>query len=588
MHLWRREANLDKGKIERLLKVKASETKLRELLEGSKQFQIPLFQRPYSWSKKEWKVLWEDIMEIYHENEDNHFLGPIVTQAVPGTPDGISPFLLIDGQQRLTTLSLLLAALREHLKEHDSESAAELQELYLINRYKKGDAHYKILPTQADQEVYQKVAEGQSNGSTSLIYEAFNFFRNQLKNGDIEEDNASIDLAKFKNVVLEKLTLVSITLDDRDNPYIIFESLNHKGAPLTQADLVRNYFFMKLTDKETKKEVYEKIWLPLQEQFKVNAGDDQYLKELTRAFWCYLRTEGGNISQDKTYQTLKVRLDQKKNPDEVLSALKEFSQFAKYYIRICFPETEPNALLQRGFKRLKVLELKNCHPLLLNLYRDYEENKLSLKEFEQALRHVESYYVRRILADLTSVQMNKVFNELYQRANERLQKQNLSDFASALREQLRSLPSTSKSYVWPDDDEFRKSIIENTVKISSSRVRLLLESLEEPLTKFQIKTDNLSLEHIMPQKLTDEWRTMLGTDAEEVHKRWLDTLGNLTLTAYNSEMSNHPLRDKLPFLKNSALTLDNQYFKNVQTWNAEEIQRRAEYLADIAVKVWPR
>ena len=116
----------------------------------------------------------------------------------------------------------------------------------------------------------------------------------------------------------------------------------------------------------------------------------------------------------------------------------------------------------------------------------------------------------------------------------------------------------------------------------------MLESLEEPLTKFQLKTDNLSLEHIMPQKLTDEWRTMLGTDAKEVHERWLDTLGNLTLTAYNSEMSNHPLRDKLPFLKNSALTLDNQYFKNVETWNAEEIQRRGEYLADIAVKVWPR
>ncbi|HEY9610353.1 DUF262 domain-containing protein [Allocoleopsis sp.] len=263
--------------------MKASETKLRELLEGGKQFQIPLFQRPYSWSKKEWKALWEDIMQIYHEHEDNHFLGPIVTQAIPGTPDGISPFLLIDGQQRLTTLSLLLAALREHLKEQDSESAAELQELYLINRYKKGDAHYKILPTQADQEVYQKVVEGHINESTSLIYETFKFFGNQLKNGDIEEDNAPIDLAKFKNVVLEKLTLVSITLDDRDNPYIIFESLNHKGAPLTQADLLRNYFFMKL-DKQRREESYEKIWLPLQEQFKVNAGDEQYLKELTRAF----------------------------------------------------------------------------------------------------------------------------------------------------------------------------------------------------------------------------------------------------------------------------------------------------------------
>ncbi|MBD2016316.1 DUF262 domain-containing protein [Microcoleus sp. FACHB-53] len=565
--------------------MKASETKLRELLEGGKQFQIPLFQRPYSWSKKEWKALWEDIMEIYHDNEDNHFLGPIVTQAVPGTPDGISPFLLIDGQQRLTTLSLLLAALREHLKEQDSESAAELQELYLINRYKKGDAHYKILPTQADQEVYQKVVEGQINGSTSLIYETFKFFGNQLKNGDIEEDNSPIDLAKFKNVVLEKLTLVSITLDDRDNPYIIFESLNHRGAPLTQADLVRNYFFMRLTNKEQRVEVYDDIWFPLQQQFKDNAGEDKYLKELTRAFWCYLRKEGVAVNQNNIYQTLKSRLD-KKSTDEVLADLKEFSQFSTYYIRICFPNKEPHSNLRRLFERLKGLDFSNCHPFLLNLYRDYAENKLSLNQFEQALRYVESFFVRRLFAGLTTRWMDKIFNNLYQDVKKRLKEYNSSDFISALREQLSTWPSTSKAQVWPDDNWFRQSIIENPV--TGSRVKLFLESLEKPLTKFQVKADNLTLEHIMPQTLTKEWKALLGTNAEEVHKRWLHTLGNLTLTPYNSEMSNNPFSDKLSYLRTSALTLDNQYFKNVETWNAEEIQRRGEYLADIALKVWPR
>jgi uncharacterized protein with ParB-like and HNH nuclease domain len=585
MHLWPRDVNVDTGKIERLLKVKASETKLRELLEGSKQFQIPLFQRPYSWSKKEWNALWKDLMEVYNEREEYHFLGPIVTQAVPGTPDGISPFLLIDGQQRLTTLSILLAALRDRLKEHNSESAAELQELYLINRFKKGDARYKILPTQADQEVYQQVVQEEMNECRNIIYEAYKFFVNQLKNGNLEEDNSSIDLAKFKNVVLENLTLVSITLDDRDNPYIIFESLNHRGAPLTQADLVRNYFFMQLTEKEQQIKVYDDIWLPLQEQFKANAGEDKYLKELTRAFWCYLRKEGVAVSQNNIYQTLKARLD-KKSADEVLSELKEFSQFATYYIRICFPQKEPNSRLQRWFERLKGLDFSNCHPLLLNLYRDYAENKLSLKQFEQALQYVESYFVRRLFVGLTTRWMDKIFNNLYQDVEKRLQEQKSSNFVSGLREHLRNLPSSSKAQVWPDDNLFRQSIIENPV--SGSRVRLLLESLEEPLTKFQVKTDNLTLEHIMPQTLTDEWRTLLGENAQEVHTRWLHTLGNLTLTPYNSEMSNNPFSDKLPYLKNSALTLDNQYFKNVQTWNAQEMQTRAEYLADIAVKVWPR
>jgi len=182
--------------------------------------------------------------------------------------------------------------------------------------------------------------------------------------------------------------------------------------------------------------------------------------------------------------------------------------------------------------------------------------------------------------------MDKIFNNLYQDVEKRLQEQNSSNFVTGLREYLKNLPSSSKAQVWPDDNSFRQSIIENPV--TGSRVRLFLESLEEPLTKFQVKTDNLTLEHIMPQTLTNEWRTLLGENAQEVHTRWLHTLGNLTLTPYNSEMSNNPFNDKLSYLRTSALTLDNQYFKNVPTWNAQEIQRRAEYLADIAVKVWPR
>lgn len=570
--------------------MKASETSVRILLEGSKQFQIPLFQRPYSWSKKQWDALWEDLLEVYNEAEDYHFLGPLVTQSVPGTPDGVSPFDLIDGQQRLTTLSILLAALRDHLKEHDSDSAAELHELYLINRFKKGEARYKILPTQADQEVYKQVIEGQMNGDKSIISEAYKFFWERMKNSNSEEDTVSIDITKLKNIVLENITLVSITLDDRDNPYIIFESLNHRGEPLTQADLIRNYFFMRLTDKNQKEIVYKKIWLPLQDEFKKNAGEEKYLKELTRAFWCYLRREGVATSENKIYQELKSRLDQK-SEHEVLSVIKEFAQLATYYIRISFPENnEKNSGLRRAFERLKELNFRNCHPLLLNLYRDYENKTLSLQQFEQALGYVESYFVRRLFGDLSVQLMNKIFTNLYKDVNKRLEDKKSSNFVIALREELASFDTNNKGQVWPDDNSFRKSIIENSVNVKDSRVKFLLASLQEPLTKFQVKTEDLTLEHIMPQKLTPAWRALLGVNAEEISKNWLHTLGNLTLTppSYNSEMSNSPFSKKLEYLQKSALTLDNQYFKNVETWNAEAIRCRAEYLANIAVKVWPR
>jgi hypothetical protein len=347
---------------------------------------------------------------------------------------------------------------------------------------------------------------------------------------------------------------------------------------------------MRLTDKNQKEIVYKKIWLPLQDEFKKNAGEEKYLKELTRAFWCYLRREGVATSENKIYQELKSRLDQK-SEQEVLSVIKEFTQLATYYIRISFPENnEKNSGLQRGFKRLKELNFRNCHPLLLNLYRDYENKTLSLQQFEQALGYVESYFVRRLFGDLSVQLMNKIFTNLYKDVRKRLEEKKSSDFVSALREELASFDTNNKGQVWPDDNSFRKSITENSVNVKDSRVKFLLASLQEPLTKFQVKTEDLTLEHIMPQKLTSEWKALLGDKAEEIYKNWLHTLGNLTLTpiSYNSEMSNSPFSKKLEYLRTSALTLDNQYFKNVETWDDKAIRCRAEYLANIAVKVWPR
>ena len=286
--------------------MKASETTVRNLLEGTKQFQIPLFQRPYSWDKTNWQSLWDDLMSLYWEKvEGFYFLGPIVTQAVAGTAEGISPFVVIDGQQRLTTLTLLLATLRNHLRQDNPELADELYELYLINKFKKGDDLYKVLPTQDDREVYRTIIqtqdreiEGQGN-----IYEAYKFFSERLTERDPDEDTL-IDYAKFKTVVLERLTLVNITSEDRDNPYLIFESLNYKGQELTQADLVRNYIFMKLP-RAQQENVYNDVWLPLQKQFKVKVGQSKYAEELTNAFWYYLRKDGQAVNKKNIYQTLK-------------------------------------------------------------------------------------------------------------------------------------------------------------------------------------------------------------------------------------------------------------------------------------------
>jgi uncharacterized protein with ParB-like and HNH nuclease domain len=571
--------------------MKASETSLRNLLEGAKQFQIPLFQRPYSWKKENWETLWEDLMSLYNDEVKGfYFLGPIVTQSVPGTAEGISPFIVIDGQQRLTTLTIVLAALRNYLKKSDSEKAEEVHNLYLINQYKKGDDIYKILPTQDDREVYKSIIQSKKIKDLKKegqIYEAYKFFDSKLKKPDPDEE-VLLDYSKFRSILLERLVLVNITSDDGDNPYLIFESLNNKGEELTQADLVRNYIFMKLSPEE-RDEIYKTEWLPLQDSFKTNMENKGYADELTNAFWFYLRKDGEAVNQKEVYKAIKKRFDEAAKSAEkpelgIKAELQKLIKFTNYYQRLNFYEKEPEPRLRYWFERLMRLDFTTCYIFLISIYHEYEEESLSIEEFEEILRYLESYFVRRLFAKISTKTLGMVFNNLYSE----VKKENSTDLVNGLRKALKGYDKTK---VWPDNDAFRQGIITESVytKNLNDRTKLILESLESSLTKEKVKPDNLSIEHIMPQTLTKEWKTMLGVNHAATHKKWLHTLGNLTLTGYNSELSNKPFEDKLSRLKDSNVTL-NQYFRKVKVdvWNEEEIKSRAEYLADIAIKVWPR
>lgn len=562
--------------------MKASETTVRNLLEGTKQFQIPLFQRPYSWDKTNWQSLWDDLMSLYWEKvEGFYFLGPIVTQAVAGTAEGISPFVVIDGQQRLTTLTLLLATLRNHLRQDNPELADELYELYLINKFKKGDDLYKVLPTQDDREVYRTIIqtqdreiEGQGN-----IYEAYKFFSERLTERDPDEDTL-IDYAKFKTVVLERLTLVNITSEDRDNPYLIFESLNYKGQELTQADLVRNYIFMKLP-RAQQENVYNDVWLPLQKQFKVKVGQSKYAEELTNAFWYYLRKDGQAVNKKNIYQTLKEKFD-KLELHSIKSELENLTEFANYYQRLNFPDEEPEPRLKRWFKRFIRLDFTTSHIFILNIYHEYAMGRFSLDNFEKVLSCLESYFIRRLFAGISTRVLGSIFTNLYSQVLQ----ENSNDLVSGLRNVMLSFNGNK---VWPEDDLFRQGIVSKNVYSNSSidRAKLLLERIEETLSKERVDTHTLTIEHIMPQTLTDNWCLMLGENHNNIHKRWLNTLANLTLTGYNPELSNKPFHEKLKYLRDSNVTA-NHYFRSIEAWNEQALQKRAEDLANIAVKVWPR
>lgn len=571
--------------------MKASETTLRNLLEGTKQFQIPLFQRPYSWTKEKWETLWEDLMKLYsNEVEGSYFLGAIVTQSIPGTADGISPYLVIDGQQRLITLTLLLAAMQHNLRTEKNQQfkdkyqklAGELYDKILTNQYKEGEDFYKVLPTKEDSGTYQNLLKQKKDKKElkkeGRIYDAYDFFQKRLKEASQQEEIA-LDLAKFKTVILERLLLVNITSDEQDNPYLIFESLNYKGQELSQADLVRNYIFMRLPH-ERREEIYKDKWLPLQEEFKANMEQKEYANELTTAFWFYLRKDGESVSEKEVYKVIKKRFDT--TPNEIESKLEELVQFANYYQRLKFYNKEPEVKLRRWFERLIRLDFTTCHIFLLNVYDEYKQQKLSLKEFETILRYLESYFVRRWFTDVSTRSLGTVFNNLYRE----VKAANPNDLVDGLRTVLIGYEKTK---VWPSDEEFREKFVTKPVysPTNINRVKFILASLADSLSKEKVDPQNLTIEHIMPQKLNSQWKAMLEQNYSQVHKELLHTLGNLTLTAYNGELGNKPFDEKKSIYLQSNVSL-NKYLQNITYWNADEIKRRADKLADIAIQVWPR
>ena len=574
--------------------MKASETNLRNLLGNNNiQFQVPLFQRPYSWKKENWEILWEDLMRIYKDEiTGSYFLGSLVTQPLLGSADGVCPFLIIDGQQRLITLTIVLASLKSYLpkskKSENKQLADELYECYLVNKFKEENDHYKILPTQDDREVYQKIIKGESSKDfknqvkDKNIYKAYNFFNKSLKKISCDSnEEKTLNFKKIKNIILEQLVVVNITSEDKDNPYLIFESLNNKGQELTQADLVRNYLFMKLPTNQ-QSSVYKEKWLPVETTFKENnPKEEKYSELITNFFWFYLRKDGTSVTEKEVYQKIKSQIDI--SDDDIEEEINKIIKFAKYYQRIIFANLEQEIVLKKYFSYFKILGFNTCHIFLLNIYDDYNKKELSLEQFEKIVACLESYFVRRWFAGIPTNILGKVFDNLYKEVKEN----NPNDLVKGLHTVLIKY---SGNKIWPEDDKFRKGIIEKVIykKNDVPRVKFILERLEKTLSKKeQVITDDLTIEHIMPQTLTPEWKNDLGSAHNAIKKKWLHTLGNLTLTGYNSELSNKTFEKKKEIYQTSNTFL-NKHFQNIDAWNEESIQKRAETLADIAIKIWSR
>ena len=272
--------------------MKASETNFQALIEGTKQYVVPMFQRPYSWQKKQWQELLDDLTDLYEsEHSNSHFIGSIVTMPTLSKPENVTPYLLIDGQQRLTTIFILLALLRNIAKIEGKRLSDKIHNTLLTNQYIDGLEHYKLLPTQQDRADFLGLINEESESlNNSAIIECYKFFKQHIK---------KLDCEKLNQVIANRLSVVSITLDSNENPYVVFESLNAQGRALSQADLIRNYFFMRIPPDDQEK-IYKTYWQPMQQAL----GDD-----LTEFMRHYLTSNGVLVKKSDVYLTLKQRVD---------------------------------------------------------------------------------------------------------------------------------------------------------------------------------------------------------------------------------------------------------------------------------------
>ncbi|MFM5887516.1 MAG: DUF262 domain-containing protein [Dolichospermum sp.] len=543
--------------------MQASEIKLQEIIEGNKQYVVPLFQRAYSWKKPEWEALWNDILELYRSNNRRpHFMGSIVTMPTPGTPEGVSKYSLIDGQQRLTTIFILLCALRDKAKNIHDELSAEIHNTIIVNQYKKGLDHYKLQPTQVDRKSFHSLINGQDYVNNSDITECYLFFDKKIRQGDI-------DFPELKKVICSYLSIVSIVLHSDDNPYLVFESLNAKGEPLTQADLIRNYFFLRIKT-ENQDDAYNKYWLPMQETLNSN---------LTEFIRHYLTKDSVEVKKNEVYFELKERMS--KRDADAIDYLQELYKFSEYYAKLLHPIKENNLKIRHYLQRINRLEQATVYPFLLNCYHDYDENKLSEVDFINVLQILENFIIRRFVCNVQTRGLNRIFSVLYSQVSKA---SNLAhaDFVERLKLDLQNRD-------YPKDTEFQKSLLYVTLYGvgRSKKGKLILESIEESFNhKEQVILDNLDIEHIMPQTITKWWQEHLGEHWGTIHDLLLHSLGNLTLTGYNSESSNGDFNQKRSILINSHLEI-NKYFQNQESWKREDIEKRSLDLAERVLRIWP-
>lgn len=590
--------------------MKAIDCQFLEIINGSKQFVVPVFQRDYTWTKQEWAQLWNDVLRASESGPTSrHFFGSIVY--IGEEPDAVfNTYQVIDGQQRLATVLLLLTALRDHIMQSgweggpDSPTADKIGDYYLKNRHEPARRTHKLRLRRHDDRTLQRLIDGtpanenSAPGVPPAVRDAYDYFREKLDGTDPDAVYRGLGRLQVVNVSLKRSV---------DDPQLIFESLNSTGVALSQSDLVRNYLLMGLTEADQSR-LYENYWRKIEADFRrANLSPDRFLRE-----YVALKSDARKALRDHdTYDGFKhywrpasetmiepTRLAHRASagaprPSRGLSLeelLKDLRRFAEHYLAVVAPATFSDRLSPRLVRALSHVRAAGIvHALLgMQLHDFHHRGPLPEDEYVHALSLIESYIVRRSVLGWSSRNHWAVFAAIARRLRHDTGSAGDTGPVRPLETLRVAFARQARRQRFPADDEFGPALqkIDLYRRANCSRILGRLENHDQ---KEPSPVGEYSVEHVMPNKIGREWKEMLGDDWERIHQAWLHRLGNLTLTAYNSEMSNKPFGEKKQApggFNHSAVRL-NLYIKDQEAWAERQMKERGQRLACLALRVWP-
>lgn len=547
----------------------ADKGNIYKLLNGDKQYLIPVYQRLYSWEQAQCSRLWLDIVAMQKENKEGHFLGSIVCIAEKTSPTGVQKYMVIDGQQRLTTLTLILIALRDSVSADSEIKPEKLNLSFLINQFESGDEKYKLLLTEEDKDILISLIEKKPilEETQSKLLNAYNYFKDQIAKQEIDP--------QLLFEATGKLQIVIITLErEHDDPQAIFESLNSTGKELSQSDLIRNYVLMGM-DKDTQKSLYDNLWRSFEQLFG-HENQDELMDNFFRDYLTmnmHRIPKIGNVYDE--FKAWKVNCKFSSNED----LCNDLYAFAKIYTDIVFAKNSDSQLASL-FKEIKALNMGVANPFLMTVIHDYQIGVLaSYESLIEIIKLCISYVFRRSICEIPTNSLNKTFATFENEIKK-------SDYLNSVKAFFINRDDYKE---FPTDKKFGEAFISKEIYKTRNR-NYILDRLENYDNKSPVIIENLTIEHIMPQNDNpcDEWKADLGEDWKRVHDTYLHTIGNLTLTGYNSEMSDKPFMEKMNMeggFKQTAVRL-NQYVILQDTWNEEKINERANILLKKVLEIW--